>query len=568
MTKLQFRVLYRQFLFRMVDLELLSPQGDIHQLLGQFAATLMFISSVMGLGHLFFDGRRMTPAAVTAVLWGSEHSMIAATMLVVGLFAILSWDSTFLDRRDVLVLAPLPVRTRTLFLAKVAASASAFGVTVAALNACTGITLPWILAPRNFTVFDLLFSTAFYRPLIAYWITMMSAGAFIFCSVMGVQGLAAQLLPRRRYLRLSSFLQMAAFCLFLSVYLLQPSLATPNVLSAAENQRLLAWLPSYWFLGLFEQLRGSVPVVLAPLARRAWAGLTIAVVCAVLTLLLSYFRTIRKIADEPDILPGARRPLWTPRLGNSLEAAILRFSLRTLLRSRQHRVMLAFYLGLGSAIVIAFMRTPLAHQQLLAAYAPWMFSSVVTMCVWVVGIRVVFAMPFALRANWIFRMTQIRGAPEYLAAIRRSLCALAVAPVWTAWAALFFSIWPWRPAASHLAVLGLCGLILALLCLRNFQKIPFTCSYLPGKSSFHMVFLAGLGLLNLLLKGIEIEWSAMGDPVRYVRMLLILVAVLAVVWWRTLSVAKSSGGEMRFEEAPEAVIFSLDLRPDGSPPLN
>jgi hypothetical protein len=32
MAKLQFRVLYRQFLFRMVDLELLSAaaQGDIH----------------------------------------------------------------------------------------------------------------------------------------------------------------------------------------------------------------------------------------------------------------------------------------------------------------------------------------------------------------------------------------------------------------------------------------------------------------------------------------------------------------------------------------------------------
>ena len=30
--------------------------------------------------------------------------MIATTMLVVGLFAILSWDSTFPDRRDVMVL--------------------------------------------------------------------------------------------------------------------------------------------------------------------------------------------------------------------------------------------------------------------------------------------------------------------------------------------------------------------------------------------------------------------------------------------------------------------------------
>src|SRR5205085_794217 len=48
-----------------------------------------------------------------------QHFMIATTMLVVGLFAVLSWDATFPDQRDALVLAPLPVRPRTMFLAKV-----------------------------------------------------------------------------------------------------------------------------------------------------------------------------------------------------------------------------------------------------------------------------------------------------------------------------------------------------------------------------------------------------------------------------------------------------------------
>ncbi len=42
----QFRILYRQFLFRMVDLELLSAdaKGDMSKLFGQFAALLIFIS--------------------------------------------------------------------------------------------------------------------------------------------------------------------------------------------------------------------------------------------------------------------------------------------------------------------------------------------------------------------------------------------------------------------------------------------------------------------------------------------------------------------------------------------
>ena len=69
-------------------------------------------------------------------------------MLVVGLFAVLSWDSTFPDRRDVLVLAPLPVRARTLFLAKVAAAATALGLTVVCLHSAAGLAGPLALGSQ------------------------------------------------------------------------------------------------------------------------------------------------------------------------------------------------------------------------------------------------------------------------------------------------------------------------------------------------------------------------------------------------------------------------------------
>lgn len=69
---------------------------------------------------------------------------------------------------------------------------------------------------------------------------------------------------------------MAAFCLFVCVYFLEPSLATTKALAALENQRLLAWLPSYWFLGLFQALNGSMHPAMAPLARRALTGLAVA----------------------------------------------------------------------------------------------------------------------------------------------------------------------------------------------------------------------------------------------------------------------------------------------------
>jgi hypothetical protein len=522
MPNAQFRVLYREFLFRMVDLELLAPQGDITKLLGQFAALLAFISSVLALGALFFDGRKMSPERLLVTLWGTEHFLIATTMLVVGLFAVLSWDSMFPDRRDVLVLAPLPICARTLFLAKVAAVATALSLTVVSLHAFAGITWP--------------FHFGGLRSLPAYWITMLAAGAFIFCSVLTVQGLAG-LLPRRQFLRVSGFLQMAAFCLFVSVYCLAPP---------------AAWLPSRWFFGLFHILNGSATPAHVQLARRALTGLTVASLGAGTAFLLSYFRTLRKIVEEPDILPGSRGIAWSPRFGGSLQTALVLFSVRTLFRSRQHRVVLAFYSGIAFAIMILFLKTPVAHE-------PWLFSTIVVMCLWVIGTRVAFALPLALRANWIFRVTEVRPAPEYLAAIRRPLFVLAVAPVWLASALLLLSIWPWRLATGHLVVLGLWGMFLAYLCLHGFHKIPFTCSYLPGKSNIYAACLLSIGALRLVSDCVEYERRALEQPASYVKILVVLAIAVICARWRTVALAKSEETGLQFDEAEEAEIISLDL---------
>src|ERR1700733_9200902 len=147
MTKLQFRVLYRDFLNRMIDLEILSAhaQGDASTLLGQFASLLIMVSIVLTTVAIAYSGARMPLQGVLMLAWSGEHTMIATTMLVVGLFAVLSWDSTFPDRRDVMVLAPLPVRGRTLFLAKVAAVATALSLTVVTLHVFAGFAWPLAL---------------------------------------------------------------------------------------------------------------------------------------------------------------------------------------------------------------------------------------------------------------------------------------------------------------------------------------------------------------------------------------------------------------------------------------
>ena len=85
---------------------------------------------------------------------------------------------------------------------------------------------------------------------------MIAAAVFLFCCVLGVQGVAAQLLPRRIFLRASGALQMAAFCLFVGVYFLQPPFPGGDAIITAGGRNQLALLPSYWFLGVFHSSTG------------------------------------------------------------------------------------------------------------------------------------------------------------------------------------------------------------------------------------------------------------------------------------------------------------------------
>ena len=402
------------------------------------------------------------------------------------------------------------------------------------------------------------------RSFAVYWVTMAAAGAFIFCCVLGVQGLTAQLLPRRWFLRASSFLQLGAFSLFVGVYFTQPIMASPDALMAAQGNGPLAWSPSYWFLGMMQQLHGSP--ALAPLARKAWIALAIALSGTAIAYALAYFRTLRRIVEEPDIVPGAHHFNWLPRFGNAPQTAIVQFSIRTLLRSRQHRVILAFYLSIGFAMTIFLMRSPEITARILDSSAagawhevsiPVLASTLIMMIAWVVGTRVLFSMPLDLRANWVFRITTRVDASYYLTAARRSLLALSVIPLWGASAILCFSLWPWQPAAAHVAALGLFGLILADTCMCAFRKIPFTCSYLPGKSQVHMVILSALGLLYFTLFAVKFERDILADTRN--RTLLLVVLGLAAVFarWRAVWMAQSE--TVRFEDRPRDEILVLGL---------
>lgn len=566
MNQRHFTILYRLFLLRIADLELLSPGGDMSKLLGQFGALLLFLGTVFSMTLMGIDGRLPRQQLLVSA-WPAEHSLIAATMLAVGLFAILSWESVFPDLRDVLVLAALPVRLPVIFAARIAASASALTLTVLLLNALSSVALSLALDPHSSSVLDLIFSPARYRTFAAYWATVFAAGLFVYCSILSLQGLAAVLLRRRWYLSISAMLQMAAFCLLLSVYFLQPSLTTPATLGAPENQRLLHWLPSHWFLGLFQILNDSSDEITGPLAGRAVQGLALVTFTAFSTCLLSWFRSFSRIIEEPDIVRRHLAWLSLPRFGNPLTTAIVHFSLRTMLRSRRHRLLMAFYLGIGFGIMTLFLWLPRSQQTLASLPLRQIFASIVMVCICLIGTRVIFGIPFELKANWIFRLTQVLPPDRYFSAIRVALFTIGLVPVWVAAALFFFSEWTFVVAAKHLLLLALGGTGGAWLCLYGLRKIPFTCSWLPGRSFFHMTFLAALGGLILMAKAAAWEWQMLPDSSRYIATVAALCAAAAIARWRILNELKSLGDErVQFEQLEDPVLQGLDLQRDGMLP--
>jgi hypothetical protein len=410
----------------------------------------------------------------------------------------------------------------------------------------------------------------------AYWITMLAAGAFIHCGVLLVQGAAAQLLPRSVFLRASGLLQTVTFCVVVCVYFLEPPFSWPGMLLVPQFSSWLVSSPSYWFLGLFHQLNGSMHPALAPLAVRAWRGIMVTGGGAAVSFALSYVRTVRQIVEQPDISPRIRGVRSLPSLGSSLETAIGHFALRTLARSRQHRLLLAFYLGIGLAFTIFLLQPFTTQSQLLdvpvtgklhEANTPMLAASIMLTVLGVVGARVAFALPLELKANWIFRVIGVRSVAKVRNATRCALFLISVVPIWLVSAAVCFSIWPMWQAAGHLLALSLVGILVTELSLWTFHKIPFACSYLPGKSQVQMVFFAVIALALLLSESVRFEQRALQQFSTFAFVILILALGAAGTRWVTTSRAEEDI-ELKYEEAPTPSVFELGLHRDGVMPVD
>ncbi len=136
-------VLYRLFLARMIDVEILSAGGDVRDLVVRSVSILSALSFV--LAYLIvprYTSTSLPRARLLFSIWNDQEFLLSGTIAVAGLFSVLAWNAVFPDRRDCYVLTPLPVSTGAMILAKLAAMATGLSIGLIAINAFTGLGFP------------------------------------------------------------------------------------------------------------------------------------------------------------------------------------------------------------------------------------------------------------------------------------------------------------------------------------------------------------------------------------------------------------------------------------------
>jgi hypothetical protein len=104
------------------------------------------------------------------------------------------------------------------------------------------------------------------------------------------------------------------------------------------------------------------------------------------------------------------------------------------------------------------------------------------------------------------------------------------------------------------------GAIVCELCLYEFAKIPFTCSYLPGQSNMPVAFWCGiLVVIPLVNWFVWFEWRALNHLTKYFEIVGVLALGLIITGWRTW-VASTEASRLRFDEEPQEVVMGLRLQ--------
>ena len=538
--------LVRHFLLRFFDNEMVTIPGEWQKVaVGIFAS---LVSVAFALLDIYRDRYKHLNSAPFAEYHQGVRddliSFIALTMAVTALLTILQWQSLFPSLRDCLALAGLPVRPREIFLAKFSALVIIFGAFVTSMTAMPAVLFTVVLSGHwqenpNVLVY-----------VVANFAALAGACVFVFFTLLALQGILLHLFSAHTFARVSLVVQALLFILTVG--------AVPLM---GRQPATAAWWPPVWFVHLWEAMVTGRPA----LACNAVLAITAPAAISLLAYLLSYHR-FRKMLLEARSGHGSAR--WAG-LGSHLlerwipeprEQAAFAFMWKTLFRSRSHRLFLLAYAGAALGwITKGLLDAPPVNLRDEGLYGLTVVLAPIAVAVLItVGLRYLFALPVMLRANWVFQAVESEDRPAWHRAIERFVLCIGIAPVFAAGLpATIAVLGPRRGVAVTALGLGV-AMIFFERYFRLWRKLPFTCSYLPGKQPVWML-IARFAVASVFLVPIAqlLLWAS-ADPTSFIAL---STAVAALWWhWRGMRRAQWAAAGVLWDEMPDAAVEAIDLQ--------
>ncbi len=548
--------LFRHFLWSFFDSDLITATGQTT------TALIGAISILLPAADLFVQPLKFkyaylsslpVPGPYREALRADELWMITLLMSVVGALTAIKWQSLFPGLRDYRALASLPLRPGQVFLAKWMALFSVATIVMAALISVPGLVLPMVSASRW------AIDPSMGSRIVAHATACAAGSYFFFFGLIALQGVLLNLLRPRLFTRVTAYLQGLLLALMLVLVVLSFSIQ-PQIANAAVRPEFARWLPPVWFLGLHQAILGDPDAAALALAHTARTALSVAFGLALSVYLVSYRRHRALLVEGA--ARQVRRRQWLVALlewlvPNPRHQAVLVFIVKTLAGSSQHRMILMGYGGFGVAILLSGM---IGMRQLVepdrVVPACFVYAHVIMLIFLLIGLRHLFAMPTELGANWTFRITELEGRRQWMQAVDRLVLVLGAAAMLAIPFPVEVKLLGWR-ALAELVLFVMFGLLCYEWAFSSWEKLPFTCSYLPGKTPAWQLAAEFLGLLTLLPVVCAIMLACLYNRTGY----LVVLAVLFAAWVPIRALRRETWGEvnLRYEEFPDPAIQGLDL---------